>query len=80
MRASGVTKRSSFISRKAGRIGVQSAQADFWPELRHRSMVVLSRMHVAVPADLSAAIQADEKRFLLSILVGTAARIPLLSP
>lgn len=61
MRASGVTKRSSFFSRKAGRVGVQSAQVDFWPELRHRSMVVLSRMHVAVPADLSAAIQADEK-------------------
>lgn len=57
-----MTKRSSFFSRKAGRKGFQSAQADFWPELRHRSMVVLSRMHVAVPGDLSAAIQADEKR------------------
>lgn len=61
MRASGVTKRSSFFSRKAGRVGVQSAQTDFWPELRHRSMVVLSRMHVAVPADLSAAIEAGER-------------------
>ena len=57
-----MTKRTSFFSRKAGRVGVQSAQVDFWPELRHRSMVVLSRMHVAVPADLSAAIQANEKR------------------
>lgn len=57
-----MTKRSSFFSRKAGRVGIQLAQPDSWPELRHRSMVVLSRMHAAAPANLLAAIQADEKR------------------
>ena len=57
-----MTNRSSSFSRKAGRVGVQSAQSDFWPELRHRSMVVLSCMHAAVCANLSTAIQADEKR------------------
>lgn len=61
MSASGMTERSSFFFRKAGRIGVQSAQADFWPELRHSFVVLLSRMHVAVPANLSPGIQADEK-------------------
>lgn len=60
MSASGMTKRSSFFSRKAGRKAVQSKQLDFWPDRRNRASVALSHLSTTAALPPSSTRSAHE--------------------